>query len=147
VEHIIYDSDASASFKVKVRHLAELKLIKNLQTLFPLGLNDNIFQHGNISKDPNIDIFSILNIRKRKSLSHGIRKNGNIKCKSKITLFVTELNNIFKNCGKHAMLSRLTSLSLSSLKILDAEADNIVIKKQILYIQQLILFKVIPSTS
>lgn len=31
------------------------------------------------------------------------------------------------------MLSRLTSLSLSSLKILDAEADNIVIQTDPLY--------------
>jgi hypothetical protein len=72
VEQIIYDSDASPSFKVKVRHLAEIKWINNLQTPLPLGLNDGIFQQGNISKDPKIDIFSILNIRKRKSRSHGV---------------------------------------------------------------------------
>jgi hypothetical protein len=71
-------------------------------------------------KDPNIDIFSILNIRKRLSRSHGVRRNGNIKRKSKITLPVIVLNIILKNSGKHAMLSRLTSFSLSSLKILDA---------------------------
>jgi hypothetical protein len=79
VEQIIYLFDASASFKVKVRHLAELKWIKNLQTPFPLGLNDNIFQQGSISKDPSIDTFSVLNIRKRKSRSHGVRRNGNSK--------------------------------------------------------------------
>jgi hypothetical protein len=49
VEQIIYDSDTSSSFTVKARHLAEWKWIKNLQTPFPFGLNDNIFQQGNIS--------------------------------------------------------------------------------------------------
>jgi hypothetical protein len=81
VEQIIYDSDASASFKVKFRHLAELKWIKSLQTPFLLGLNDSIFQQNKISKNPNIDIFSILNVRKRKSRSHERRRNGNIKRK------------------------------------------------------------------
>jgi hypothetical protein len=119
---------APVSYGVKVRYLAELKWIKNLQTPFRFGLNDNIFQQDNISKDPNIDIFSILNIRKRKSRSHGVRRNDNLKRKSKITLSVNYLNIILKNSGKHAILSRLTSLSLSSLKILKAEADNMVIQ-------------------
>jgi hypothetical protein len=39
VEQIIYNSDTSSSFKVKARHLAELKWIKNLQTPFPLYLS------------------------------------------------------------------------------------------------------------
>ena len=133
VEQISYDINTTASYKVKARHIAELKWIKNLQTPFPIGLNDNIYQEGNISKDPNIDIFSILNIRKRKSRSHGIRKNGNIKRKSKITMTVTDFNNILKHSGKHAMLSRLASFPLKSLKVLDGEADNIVLRTDPLY--------------
>ena len=44
VEHIIYDNDATSSFKSKSRFIAELNWLKNLQPPFPLGLNDNIYQ-------------------------------------------------------------------------------------------------------
>ena len=47
------------------------------------GLNDNIYHEGNISKMPDFDVFSLLEIRKRKSRSHGIRKKGNGKRKKK----------------------------------------------------------------
>ena len=59
------------------RHETELKWTKLLQTSFPLGFNDNIYHEGNISKMPDFDVFSLLEIRKRKSRSHGIRKKGN----------------------------------------------------------------------
>ena len=51
------------------------------QTPFPLGFNDNIYHEGNISKMPDFDMFSLLEIRKRKSRSHGIRKKRNSKRK------------------------------------------------------------------
>lgn len=133
VEQLIYDSNTTSSYKIKARHLAELKWIKYLQTPFPLGLNDNIYQEGNISKNPDIDIFSILSIRKRKSRSHGIRRNGNIKRKSRVKLSVADLNVILLNSGRHSMLSRLTSLSIQSLKVLDEEADEHVIQTDPLY--------------
>jgi hypothetical protein len=41
---------------------------------------------------------------------------------------VSDLNDILTNLGRHAMLSRLTSLSFRSLKTLEEEADNIVIQ-------------------
>jgi len=53
--------------------------LKKLQTPLTLGLNDHIFQSGNIFKDPSIDIFKLFSIKKRKRRSHGIRKNGIIK--------------------------------------------------------------------
>ena len=59
------------------RHETELKWIKLLQTPFPLGFNDNIYNEGNISKMPDFDVFSLLEIQKRNSRSHGIRKKGN----------------------------------------------------------------------
>ena len=34
--------------------------------LFSLGLNDNIYHEGNISKMPDFDAFSLLNIKKKK---------------------------------------------------------------------------------
>ena len=62
----------------------ELKWIKLLQRPFPLGFNDNIYHEGTISKMPDFDVFSLLEIiRKRKSRSHGIRKKGNGKRKKR----------------------------------------------------------------
>ena len=58
----------------KQRHGTKLKWIKLLQTSFPLGFNGNIYHEGNISKMPDFDVFSLVEIRKRKSRSHGIRK-------------------------------------------------------------------------
>ena len=122
VEHLTYDKDATSSFKSKSRFMAELNWIKNLQTPFPLGLNDNIYQSGNISKDPSIDVFKICSIVKRKTRSHGIRKNGNIKRKFRKKMSVLDLHNLRLSSGKHAMLSRLSSLSISSLKEVDEKS-------------------------
>ena len=61
----------------------EFKWIKLLQTPHPLGFNDNIYHEGNISRLPDFDVFSLLDIRKRNNQSHGNRKNGNLKRKNK----------------------------------------------------------------
>ena len=58
-----------------------LKLIKLLQSASPLGFNDNIYQERKISKMPDFDVFSPLEIRKRKRRSHGNRQKGNDKRK------------------------------------------------------------------
>ena len=64
-----YDKNSSSRFKIIKRHETELKWIKLLQRF-----NDNIYHEGSISKMPDVDVFSLLEIRKRKSRSHGIRK-------------------------------------------------------------------------
>ena len=81
VEKLTYDKNSSLRFKIIKRHETELKWIKLLQTPFPLGFNDNIYHEGNISKMPDFDVFSLLEIRKRKSGSHCVRKKGNGKRK------------------------------------------------------------------
>ena len=78
VEKIIHKSNSTERFKNILRHELELKWIKRLQTPFPLGFNDNI---RNISKMPDFDAFSLLNIKKRNKRSHGKCKNGNFKRK------------------------------------------------------------------
>ena len=128
VEHLSYDKDVTRSFKSKARFIAELNRIKNLQTPFPFGLNDNIYQTGNISKEPNIDVFTIFSIRKRKSRSHGIRKNGNIKRKYRLKMTVLDLHTLRITSGKHAMLSKLSSLSIATLKEIDEQADKIILR-------------------
>ena len=79
VEKLTYDKNYSSRFKIIKGHETELKWIKLLQTPFPLGFNDNIYHEGNISKVPDFDVFSLLEIRKRKSRSHGIRVMANEK--------------------------------------------------------------------
>jgi hypothetical protein len=133
LEYLDFDRTLTKSFKVQARLLAELNWIKLLQTPYPLGLNDNIYREGNISKNPDIDVFSILSITKRKRRSHGHRKNHNIKRKSKSSISMFELFSIFKNSGRHALLSRVTSLSISCLRKVDEEADNIYIRTHPMY--------------
>ena len=48
-----------------------------------LGFNDNIYHQGNISKMPDFDVFTLLDIRRRNRRSRGKRKNGNLKRKHK----------------------------------------------------------------
>ena len=74
VEKLIYDENSSVRFKTIKRFETELKWIQLLQSASPLGFNDNIYQEGNISKMPDFDVFSPLEIRKRKRRSHGKRK-------------------------------------------------------------------------
>ena len=112
VEKLTYDKNSSSRFKIIKRHETELKWIKLLQTPFPLGFNDNIYHEGNISKMPDFDVFSLLEIRKRKSRSHGIRKKGN---------------------GKRKKLSFLSSLPISVLRILDTEANKFYDRNHQLY--------------
>ena len=82
MEKLTYDKNSSSRFKIIKRHETELKWIKLLQTPFPLGFNDNIYHEGNISKMPDFDV-SLLEILKRKSRSHDIRKKGNGKRKKR----------------------------------------------------------------
>ena len=79
---------------------------------------------SNISRLPDFDVFSLLDIRKRNNRSHGKRKNGNLKRKNKHVLTLSELSIILKHSGRHMALSRLVTLSISSLCTLDIEANK-----------------------
>ena len=107
VEKLIYDENSSVRFNTIKRLETELKWIKLLQSASPLGFNDNIYQEENISKMPDFDVFSLLEIRKRKRRSHGKRQKGNdkhIRCaaqKSGISLY--NLSKLGEH-GRHAIL-------------------------------------------
>ena len=109
MEKLTYDKNSSSTFKIIKRHETELKWIQLLQTHFPLGFNDNIYHDGNCSKMPDFDVFSLLEIRKRKSRSHGSRKKGNDKGKNRAVKRSNTLRkDFFKKIddhGRHAMLS------------------------------------------
>ena len=84
MEKITYDANFTSRFKIIKRHETELKWIRLQQAPYPLGFNDNIYNEGNLSKMPDFDVFSLLDFRKRLVRSHGIKKNGNCKCNSRI---------------------------------------------------------------
>ena len=87
---MIYDENSSVRFNTSKRFETKLKWIKLLQSASPLGFNDNIYREGKISKMPDFDAFSLLEIRKRKRRSHGQRQKGNDKrkrCAAKIKHF------------------------------------------------------------
>ena len=92
------------------------------------GFNDNIYHEGNIPKMPDFDVFSLLEIRKRKSRSHGIRKKGNGKRKKRAVkrsnTSLKDLSKVLEDHGRHSMLSFLSSLPISVLRILDTEANK-----------------------
>ena len=128
VEKLIYDENSSVRFNTIKRIESELKWIKLLQSASPLGLNDNIFQEENISKMPDFDVFSLLEIRKRKRRSHGKRQKGNDKRKRcAVQKSGTSLYNLSSKLwepGRYAMLSFLSSLPIPVLRIFDIEANR-----------------------
>jgi hypothetical protein len=65
LQTLTFDNSASRAFKIRVRLISEHKWIQKLQTPYPLGLNDNIYQESNIKKNPDYDVFQLLEIRKQ----------------------------------------------------------------------------------
>ena len=69
---------------------------------------------------PDFDgFFSVLECKKRKSRSHGKRKNGNIKrkicTKKRLNTSLKELSLALSNHGRHGLFSFLSSLPISVL--------------------------------
>ena len=101
VEKIIYGDNSTKRYRNILRHELELKWIKLLQTPHPLGFNDNIYHEGNISRLPDFDVCSLLDIGKRNTGSHGKCKNRNLKRKNKNVLTLSELSIILKHSDRH----------------------------------------------
>ena len=137
LEKIIYVPNLSTRLKNIKRHETELKWIKFLQSPFPLGFNDNIYHEGNISKMPDFDVFSVLECKKRKSRSHGKRKNGNIKRKicteKRLNTSLKDLSLALTNHGRHGLFSFLSSLPISVLRNLELEANKLYDRANKLY--------------
>ena len=68
--------------------------------------------------------FSLLDIRKRNKRSQGKRKNRNLKHRNRYVLTLSEVSIILKESGRHIVLSRLVTLSISSLCNLDIKANK-----------------------
>ena len=60
IENIFYDDNSTKIYRNILRHELELKWIKLSQTLHPLGVNDNIYHEGNISRLPNFAVLNFL---------------------------------------------------------------------------------------
>ena len=143
MEKLIYDKNSSSRFKIIKSHETELKLIKLLQTPFPLGFNYNINHEGNISKMPDFDVFSLLEIQKSKSRSHGIRKKENSKRKRRAVrrsnTSLKDLSKVLEDHGRHSKLSSLISHPISVLCILDTKANKFYDRNHQLYDPALLL--------
>ena len=133
----MYDLNSSNTLKNIKRHETELKWIKLLQSPFLLDFNDNINHEGNISKMPDFDVFLFLNVKKRKSRSHGKHKNGNIKrkvCTEKcIHTSLKDLSKALNNHGRHCLFYFLSSLPISVLRCLELEANKLYDRANKLY--------------
>ena len=83
------------------------------------------------------DVFSFLEIRKRKSRSHCIRTKGNGKRKKRAVkrsnTSLKDLSKVLEDHGRHAMLSFLSSLPISVFCILDTEANKFYDRNHQLY--------------
>ena len=86
---------------------------------------------------PDFDVFSLLKIRKRKYRSHGIRKKGNRKRKKRALKIsntsLKYLSKVLDDHGRHSVLSFLSSLPISVLRILDTEANKFYDRNHQLY--------------
>ena len=73
-------------------------------------------------------MFSFFEIRKHKSRSHSLRKKGNDKRKKctvkRSNTSLKDLSKDLEDHGRHSMLSFLSSLSISLLRVLDTEANK-----------------------
>ena len=127
-----------------------------MQSPFPLGFNDNIYHEGNISRMPDFDVFfSVLECKKRKSRSHGKRKNGNIKHKicteKRLNTFLKDLSLALTKHGRHGLFSFLSSLPISVLRNLELEANKLNYIKQlslqgVMFNISLVLISILRST-
>ena len=92
---------------------------KIIASASPLPFNDNIYLEGIISKMPAFDVFSLLEIRKRKRRSHGKRQKGNDKRKrcyaQKSGTSLNNLSSKLREHGQRAMLSFLSSLPIDGV--------------------------------
>ena len=86
---------------------------------------------------PDFDVFSVLECKKRKSRSHGKRKNGNIKRKicteKRLNTSLKDLSLALTNHGRHGLFSFLSSLPISVLRNLEIEANKLYDRANKLY--------------
>ena len=126
VEKLSSDKNTSVNFNNIKKFETELEWIKLLQTATLFGLNDSVYHERNISKLPDFDDFSLLEIQKHKSRSHGKRQQGNDKRKTcaaqKSNTY--DLSTKLRDQGQHAMLSLLSCLPIAVLRILYIETNR-----------------------
>ena len=86
---------------------------------------------------PDFDVFSVLECKKRKSRSHGKRKNGNIKRKicteKRLNTSLKDPSMALTNHGRHGLFSFLSSLPISVLRNLELEANKLYNRANKLY--------------
>ena len=85
---------------------------------------------------PDFDVFSLLEIRKRKPRSHGTKRGNGKRKKRAVKRSNTsfkDLSKVLEDHGRHSMLSFLSSLPISVLLTLDTEANKFYDRNHQLY--------------
>lgn len=108
----------------RTRQICELEWIKKLQTVYPIGLNDNIMGIGNISRTDSVNIFNIISKKLRNKRSHGRRINHNKRKHRRNNTTVSDLFSISKYNGRHMLLSKLCSLPANKLFDILEQCNN-----------------------
>ena len=109
-----------------------------MQSPFPLGFNDNIYNEGNISKMSEFDGFFLFwNVKNVKVDLIVNVKNGNMKrkiCTEKhLNTSLKDLSIALNNHGWHGLFSFLSSLPISVLRNLELEANKLYYRANKLY--------------
>jgi len=123
----IVDKQQGQSHKQHEKELKtrELAWIQNLQTAYPLGLNDNIMGKGNISRTSTVNAFDIVSKNNRSKRSHGRRVNRNKRKHHRNAVSFKDLVSIFKNNGRHHLLCKLGTITATKLYSIWKECDTI----------------------
>ena len=111
----------------KRRLSAELNWIKRLHTPYPLGLNDQIYQQGNISSVRlHINVFSLKPDVLRKRRAHGVRCNGLSRRKQRLNIgpSMTFCESPKITVDTSELLHALSSIPVFRLKPILDEADR-----------------------
>ena len=103
--------------------------IRELCTLWPYGLNDNLMGYGNVSQRKQEGISFLFNQHKRRPRSHGHKKGSSLSAHDYITL--DYLNTKWATNGIHHVKTLLYHIPHSKLHDLDNRLDEAHSKKQI----------------
>ena len=126
VEKIIFDPNSSTRLKNIKLNLNGLNFCNHL---FLSALMIIYTMKATFLKCQILMFFSVLECKKRKSRSHGKRKNDNIKRKicteKRLNTSLKDLSLALTNHGWHSLFSFLSSLPISVLRNLELEANKL----------------------
>ena len=106
-----------------------------MQSPFPLGVHDNIYHEGNISKMPDFDVFFLFwNVKTvKEDLMINVNIKRQIRTEKHLNTSLKDLSLALTNHGWHGLFSFLSSLPISVLCNLELEANTLYDRENKLY--------------